>query len=197
MRTPILAAALLTCLAGAARADSAFTPTKHVAPLPGGHFLCDVGFPYDSTAVSYGGSVELDHAADAMKTDEDALVVLDAHTDASGPAKYNSGLALRRAEAVKDGLVARGIDADRIVIAVYGEHGTRGRVGKADRRVDLWMTYTVSRQQIADRTLRGGEAVIWTRPLTPQELEQRPRLVATRAPAPLAKDGTPRLTASR
>lgn len=196
MRIPSLAALVVAALAGSAGADSAFTPTAHVTPLPGGHFLCDVGFPYDGTAVSYHGSIELDHAADAMKTDDDALVVLDAHTDAAGARAYNHDLALRRAEAVKDGLVARGIDPDRIVIAIYGENTAHGRVGRADRRVDLWMTYTVSRQQIADRTLREGDTVVWTRPLSPMELEYRPRLTATRPPA-LRKDGTPRLTASR
>lgn len=195
MRILPLAALLVAALAGHARADSAFTPSSHVTPLPGGHFLCDVGFPYDGTAVSYHGSIELDHAADAMKTDEDALVVLDAHTDASGSKQYNHDLALRRAEAVKDGLVARGIDPDRIVIAIYGENTARGRVGHADRRVDLWMTYTVSRQQIADRTLREGDTVVWTRPLTPAELAHRPRLTATRPP-PARKD-RPRYTASR
>ena len=79
MRKPRLVSilgALLVCAGGTAAADSAYAPTKRVAPLPGGHFLCDVSFGFDRTTVTGAGSVELDHAADAMKTDEDALICL-------------------------------------------------------------------------------------------------------------------------
>ncbi len=192
----VLGATLLVCSSGAALADGgAYTASKHVEPLPGGHFLCDVAFDVNQTEVTYEGSVELDHAVDAMKTDEDALIVLDSHTDATGSQRLNTAVAWRRAEAVKDGLVARGIDPDRVVLAVYGENTAQGRIGRADRRVDLWMTYTVSVKDIVARTLAKGEAVAWTRPLTQDQIEHKPRLTATRTPTRATR--TPSRTAAR
>lgn len=176
----LLGATLLAWTAGPALADSAFTPSGRVAPLPGGHFLCDVNFGFDQVTVGHAGSVELDAAVRAMETNIDARIVLDAHTDGAGSDVYNTGLAIRRAEAVKDGLVARGIDPDRIVLAVYGENQAEGGIDRADRRVDLWMTYAVSMDAIVERTLVAGDAVVWSKPLTAREIEQTPDLTAWR-----------------
>lgn len=198
MRRCLIVLTSVLVAAGVARADDNlaprdFRPTGLVTPLPGGHFLCDVSFPHGGVAVGYDGSVELDRAADAMQTDRDALVVLDAYTDGTGPERTNTALARARAEAVMDGLVARGVDPDRIVIAVFGDRAVRRGAGALNRRVDLWMTYTVSIQEIVDRTLVTGDVVLWS-PRSAGEVARKPRLTATRE---RGERGGVRLTASR
>lgn len=175
-----LGAAALAWSAGYALADNQFAPSARVAPLPGGHFLCDVTFGFDQIGIGSAGSAELDRAVRAIETNRDALIVLDGHTDAAGADVYNTGLAIRRAEVVKDGLVARGVDPDRVVIAVYGENQAQGGIDREDRRVDLWMTYAVSMDDIVERSLVAGDLVVWTKPLTQRELEREPDLTAWR-----------------
>lgn len=48
-------------------------------------------------------------------------LIAEGHTDATGDEDFNERLARARAEAVRDGLVARGIDPRRIGVAGYGE----------------------------------------------------------------------------
>jgi flagellar motor protein MotB len=69
-------------------------------------------------------------------------LLVEGHADSDYGSEYNLELSRRRAEAVKELLVASGLDAQRIVIAAYGE--TRPRApegllsGKAqNRRVDI------------------------------------------------------------
>ena len=59
--------------------------------------------------------------ANELMCEPDQKVILDAHTDPTGSEDYNAGLAVRRAEAVRDQLVALGIDGDRIVLGIWGE----------------------------------------------------------------------------
>ena len=48
-------------------------------------------------------------------------ILVEGHTDNQGSAAYNKNLSLRRAQAVKNYLVSKGITADRIEIIGYGE----------------------------------------------------------------------------
>ena len=57
-----------------------------------------------------------------MKQDENAKVVLKGYADKrTGTADYNKKLSERRANAVKEALVAYGIDADRIEVEAIGD----------------------------------------------------------------------------
>jgi outer membrane protein OmpA-like peptidoglycan-associated protein len=59
--------------------------------------------------------VKLNEVADALvKGNPDANITIEGHTDTQGQREHNMGLALRRADAVKAQLVARGVAADRI-----------------------------------------------------------------------------------
>ncbi len=67
---------------------------------------------------------------------------IEGHTDSSGPKAFNKKLSLERAENVKSHLVSKGVEADRLSTAGYGEdnpkesNATRkGRI--ANRRVEF------------------------------------------------------------
>lgn len=65
--------------------------------------------------------VRLNEVADAL-TKEDPLskMVVEGHTDSQGMATYNQDLSQRRAQAVRDYLVTRGIASDRIIATGFG-----------------------------------------------------------------------------
>lgn len=58
---------------------------------------------------------------DITTADADAWIKADGHTDSVGSMTYNHGLARRRAEAVAEQLVQRGVPRERIEIGVFGE----------------------------------------------------------------------------
>jgi outer membrane protein OmpA-like peptidoglycan-associated protein len=67
-------------------------------------------------------------------------VVIEGHADGDGEEGYNAMLSLDRAMAVRDWLVARGIDGARLSVEAHGEHRplqeeTDARVRQLDRRV--------------------------------------------------------------
>ena len=78
--------------------------------------------------------------ANELMCDPQAKVILDAHTDPVGTEDYNAGLAVRRAEAVRDRLVAHGIDSDRIVLGIFGEEGEEFDSNQLARNVTITMS---------------------------------------------------------
>ena len=71
----------------------------------------DVLFGYDSAALSADGLRELDLAADVVagKMKQLDRVVVVGHTDRIGADSYNDALSLRRAEAVRNRLISKGV----------------------------------------------------------------------------------------
>jgi OOP family OmpA-OmpF porin len=72
----------------------------------------------------------------------DVRVRVEGHTDSTGDAKYNLGLSYRRAESVKNYLVSKGIDANRLSVVGFGEDkplvSNKTRAGRAvNRRVEF------------------------------------------------------------
>jgi OOP family OmpA-OmpF porin len=55
-----------------------------------------------------------------MKKNPDLRVEIDGHTDSTGTAAYNMALSEKRAEAIKDHLVTRGIDPERLTTKGFG-----------------------------------------------------------------------------
>jgi len=70
-------------------------------------------------------------------------VVIEGHTDERGTREYNLALGLRRAQAVKDQLIAFGVPADRLVVISYGKE--RPWVSGASE-----MSYSINRRAITD-----------------------------------------------
>ena len=85
--------------------------------------LQGVNFAFDSDQIDAVSEVILDAARDALNQSacRNVRVSVEGHTDSIGPEEYNQGLSERRARAVKDGLVARGVSRDRLRSVGFGE----------------------------------------------------------------------------
>ena len=62
---------------------------------------------------------DLDRAATWLATNAHARVLVEGHADQRGDAQPNQALAERRASSIRDYLVTRGVDADRIITVTY------------------------------------------------------------------------------
>jgi peptidoglycan-associated lipoprotein len=56
-----------------------------------------------------------------LATNEQARVLVEGHSDQRGDLRLNQALAERRANAIREHLVTRGIDSDRVAIVTYGD----------------------------------------------------------------------------
>ncbi len=81
----------------------------------------DVLFDFDKAVIKESFKPELDRIAELLKKNPDVRVFVDGHTDTVGPAEYNMDLSKRRAQAVADYLVARGVAPDRLTVRAFGE----------------------------------------------------------------------------
>jgi OOP family OmpA-OmpF porin len=105
-------------------------------------FKADTFFDFDKSAVKPEGRAALRSLVDQAKGATVEQVRIEGHTDSTGPAKYNIGLSVRRAEAVKRLLVQEGIPADKVVTEGLGESqpvaSNATRDGRAqNRRVEV------------------------------------------------------------
>ncbi|BDY11728.1 OmpA family protein [Hydrogenimonas cancrithermarum] len=80
-----------------------------------------IDFPTNSSKIPAEFMPNIEKLVDYMKKHSDSKVILEGHTDSVGSAAYNLQLSKRRAEAVKEALVAHGIDASRITVKAFGE----------------------------------------------------------------------------
>lgn len=78
-------------------------------------------FDFESSVVRDSDADTLTAWAAYLKKDAKATVRLEGHTDEIGTSEYNIGLGEQRAIAVKDALVARGVNAAQLSVLSYGE----------------------------------------------------------------------------
>lgn len=76
----------------------------------------------------------LDSVPSKLRTKQD-LITLYAYTDKAG--SENDSLGAKRNAAVREALVARGIDTSRILMVNYGETKASARISQEDRRVEI------------------------------------------------------------
>jgi outer membrane protein OmpA-like peptidoglycan-associated protein len=81
----------------------------------------DVLFDFNSAAVKPGLYSEVNKIADAMNQYPDTVARIEGHTDSVGSETYNMDLSVRRATAVKDLLVQRGVASTRLETVGFGE----------------------------------------------------------------------------
>jgi OOP family OmpA-OmpF porin len=86
-----------------------------------GFQLSGANFALNSDEPLPSGTLKLDQVAKRLGDFPNVAIVVEGHTDSSGAAEYNQRLSERRANAVKDYLVERGVEAGRISTVGLGE----------------------------------------------------------------------------
>ena len=76
----------------------------------------------------------LDDAVTAMQANPTLKITIEGHTCNIGTAEYNLALGERRAKAVREYLVSRGISADRLTTVSYGEERPKYDNSREDTR---------------------------------------------------------------
>jgi len=104
--------------------------------------LKNVQFESNSSELTSGSSESLDKVVNAMNEYDQLRIEIQAHTDNSGEAAYNLSLSEKRANSVRDYLIAKGVAANRMVVKGSGETqpiaDNSTRDGRAtNRRVEL------------------------------------------------------------
>lgn len=106
---------------------------KPVAPKPGPapepepvvikkfRLLSDALFDFDKSTLKADGKAQLDDLASKLKEVNPDMVMAKGHTDSKGTDAYNLVLSKKRAQAVKNHLVSRGVDPKFVTIDGAGE----------------------------------------------------------------------------
>lgn len=107
--------------------DSAAQTPVVSRPEPGTkeEFVAEVGdrifFGFDQSSLSADAQATLDRQAAWLRKYGSARISIEGHCDERGTREYNLALGERRSSAVRDYLVARGIDSSRIDTISYGK----------------------------------------------------------------------------
>lgn len=83
--------------------------------------LRDIGFNFDSAALSEEARTTLRSNADWLRANAAARIQIEGHCDERGAADYNMALGAKRAQAAMDYLASLGITANRMSTISYGE----------------------------------------------------------------------------
>ncbi|HZX74954.1 MAG TPA: OmpA family protein, partial [Cyclobacteriaceae bacterium] len=83
--------------------------------------LRNIYFDYDKATFQSTSYNELNKLETMMKQNSGVKVEISGHTDNFGKADYNKQLSLKRANAVKDFLISKGVDTRRVTAVGYGE----------------------------------------------------------------------------
>jgi len=126
----VAAAALLTAC-GTAQQDTAATggsgQTSALGPVAGTQedLVVNVGdrvfFDLDKYNLGSGAQKTLQAQAAWLKKFSGAKILVEGHADERGTREYNLALGDRRANSVKDYLIALGVSANRVKIISYGK----------------------------------------------------------------------------
>lgn len=84
-------------------------------------FTNKILFGFDQSELSSAAKSNLSNLVKVLNDYPDTNIEIQGHTDSDGSTKYNKDLSERRAIAVSNDLITKGIDVKRIVIVGYGE----------------------------------------------------------------------------
>lgn len=118
-------------------------PAPEPVPVPPpGPFMVHFGF--DSAEITPEAASIIDEAARAARDLAPVQLILRGHADTAGPSDYNQRLSERRAEAVRQALIQRGINGNEITYdtQAYGESRPEVQTGDGvpeprNRRVEI------------------------------------------------------------
>jgi outer membrane protein OmpA-like peptidoglycan-associated protein len=100
-------------------------------------------FQYNSAELSTERIDELDNLATIMKSNPEIKIKLIGHTDNDGSDQFNNNLSLKRAKAVAEYLIKKGIEAERIQTEGKGKreplYDNNSRFKKWNRRVEVYI----------------------------------------------------------
>lgn len=102
-------------------------------------------FDFDKSVIKPAGKDILDDIAITLNKDKELKIQLDGYTDWIGTEAYNMGLSKRRAYAVYNYLVKKGIDKSRFTVKWHGENDpvatNKTKEGRArNRRTEITLT---------------------------------------------------------
>jgi outer membrane protein OmpA-like peptidoglycan-associated protein len=83
--------------------------------------LGDVLFEVDRAAIKPGATRALDQLAEALRSDPNASITIEGHTDSTGTPEHNMDLSTRRADSVRAYVVTRGVDPAKITSRGLGQ----------------------------------------------------------------------------
>ena len=86
--------------------------------------LNNIYFGFDQWTITKEASLELAKVVTILNQYPEIRIDVIGHTDSRGSIKYNDKLSIKRAEATKEWLVAKGISADRMTVKGEGERAT-------------------------------------------------------------------------
>ncbi len=96
--------------------------------------LGDVLFAFNKADLTPQAGPRLDKLAAFLKQFPQRKLLVEGYTDAVGSDAYNMELSERRAEAIREALIARGVDTTRVVTKGYGKAYPVADNGSADGR---------------------------------------------------------------
>ena len=126
-----------TSAGGASSIGSIRTPDELLAKVGS-----TVYFDYDQSSLTSEAQATLDRQAAFLKASPSFRLVIEGHCDERGTREYNLALGDRRASAVRDYLVAKGINASRLSTISYGKE--RPSVGGSNET-----SYSLNRRSVS------------------------------------------------
>ena len=89
------------------------------------YFITKIGdrilFEVDNSGLTALAKVTLNSQADWLLLNSEYQVLIEGHADEQGTRDYNLALGARRAQMVKEYLISRGVDPNKISIVTYGK----------------------------------------------------------------------------
>lgn len=79
-----------------------------------------VYFAFDSSELTYEAQVDITNQLELIK-ETDSAVLIEGHADERGTREYNLGLGERRANAVAEYMIMKGLEEDRVSTISYGK----------------------------------------------------------------------------
>ena len=117
-------------------------------PAPKVYTFEDVHFDFDRYSLRPEATRVLDEAVTALREDPTLRIQIEGHTCNIGTAEYNLALGDRRATAVREYLVSRGVTADRLSTVSYGEERPKyDNAREETRRLNRRAALTVNLQR--------------------------------------------------
>jgi outer membrane protein OmpA-like peptidoglycan-associated protein len=94
---------------------------QYINGTAGGNVALTVHFDFDSDALSSDAAADIADLADSIASSGSIGVVVVGHTDTSGDAAYNDDLSQRRANRVRNALVAGGVNPNNTRVDTFAE----------------------------------------------------------------------------